>query len=107
MATITRYEGDERRKHKVYVTKNTEYHLRAGTVVGVRPRGSKDWFSTHEALSMRLEGFLPSGTYLPQPGAPKPGMRAYFAAKDNDVVTSPVVAIVRPPKSTVSEYPNA
>ena len=105
MATITRYEGEERRQHKVFVTKNTEYHVRAGTVVGVRPRGSKDWFESHEALEMRLEGFLPSGAHLPQPGVPKPGNRVYFATRDNDVVTSPVVAIVRPPKTTVAEYP--
>ena len=106
MAMITRYEGEDRRQHKVFVTKNTEYHVRKGTVVGVRPRGSKEFFADHQALSMRLEGFLPNGAHLPQPGLPKPGTRVYFATRENDVVTSPVVAIVRPPKATVAEYPN-
>ena len=105
MATYTRYAGDERRHHKIFVTKNTEYHVRKGVVVGVRPRGAKDWHPDHSAVAMRVEGFVLQGTFLPQPGAPKPGQRLYLATQDNDVVTSPVVAIVRPPKATVAEYP--
>ena len=105
MATFTRYSGKERRHHKVFVTKNTEYHVRHGVVVAVRPRGSKEWIPTHTALTMRVEGHVQAGAYLPQPGVPRPGQRLYLAARDNDVVTSPVVAIVRPPKTTVAEYP--
>jgi hypothetical protein len=105
MATFTRYSGDDRRHHKVFVTKNTEYHVRSGTVVGVRPRGSKDWQAEHSAVAMKVEGFVLTGTFIPQPGTPKPGQRLYLATQDNDVVTSPVVAIVRPPKATVAEYP--
>jgi hypothetical protein len=105
MATYTRYQGDERRHHKVFVTKHTEYHVRAGTVVAVRPRGSKEWLAQHDALNMKLEGFVPTGQFLPQAGLPKPGQRLYLATYDNDVVTSPVVAVVRPPKTTVAEYP--
>lgn len=106
MTAFARYAGAERRHHKVFVTKHTEYHVRAGVVVGVRPRGSKDWLKNHSALSMRLEGHVLTGQVLPQVGAPKPGQRMYLATPDNDVVTSPVVAIVRPPKTTVAEYPS-
>jgi hypothetical protein len=101
-----RYSGEERRHHKVYITKNTEYHVRAGQVVAVRPRGSKQWLRRHKALAMRLEGHLDVGTFIPRPGAPRPGQRLFLAIEDNDVVTSPVVAIVRPPKTTVGDYPS-
>lgn len=107
MANYARYSGDERRHHKVFITKNTEYHVRAGRVVAVRPRGSKEWLDTHQALAMKVQGFIPVGTFLPQAGAPKPGHRLYLATAGDDVVTSPIVAIVRPPKNTVAEYPHA
>ncbi|MCU0659448.1 MAG: hypothetical protein MUF64_30550 [Polyangiaceae bacterium] len=101
-----RYSGEERRHHKVYITKNTEYHVRAGQVVAVRPRGSKTWMRRHKALAMKLEGHIEVGTLIPHPGAPRPGQRLFLAVEDNDVITSPVVAIVRPPRSTVVEYPS-
>ncbi len=100
-----KYDGDERRVHKVFITKNTEYHAKKGRIVAVRPRGAKEWLATHQALDMAIEGSIPTGTYLPTPNAPKPGARLYLATTGNDVVTSPVVAIVRPPKATVNEYP--
>ena len=105
--SYSRYSGAERRTHKVFVTKNTEYHVRAGMVVAVRPRGSKEWLSEHSALSMMVQGFILPGTFLPQAGSPKPGQRAYLAINGDDVVTSAIVAIVRPPKSTVAEYPES
>lgn len=105
MAGIARYTGEDRRHHKVFITKHTEYHTRAGIVVAVRPRGSKDWLGKHTALRMRIEGHIAQGTILPQRGLPKPGQRLFLAREDNDVVTSPVVAIVRPPKTTVLDYP--
>lgn len=106
MATLSRYAGPERRHHKVFVTKHTEYHVRQGHVVAVRPRGEKTWLEKHSALAMRVEGHVLPGTFLPQRGVPKPGQRLYLATDDNDVVTSPVVAIVRPPRTTVAEYPD-
>lgn len=101
-----RYTGEDRRHHKVYITKNTEYHIRSGMVVAVRPRGSKQWLRRHKALSMKLEGHLEVGTIIPHPGAPRPGQRLFLAVEDDDVVTSPVVAVVRPPRNTVLEYPS-
>ena len=99
------YSGQDRRHHKVFITKHTEYHVRADEVVAVRPRGAKGWVSSHKALRMRLEGGIKPGTLLPLPGPPRPGQRLYFVRDDNDVVTSAIVAIVRPPKNTVAEYP--
>jgi hypothetical protein len=107
MASHSRYSGEERRHHKVFVTHHTEYHVRAGQVVAVRPRGSKDWLGAHTALRMKVQGYIVPGTMLPQAGLPRPGQQMYLATPDNDVVTSPIVAIVRPPKNTVADYPPA
>ena len=101
-----RYAGEERRRHKVFITRNTEYHVRSGIVVGVRPRGSRDWMRCHKALAMRVEGHVEPEAMVPHTGLPKPGQRLFLATEDNDVVTSAIVAIVRPPRSLVSEYPS-
>lgn len=102
-----RYAGQDRRHHKVFITKHTEYHVRSNIVVAVRPRGSKDWLRCHKALAMKIEGYIEQDNLIPRAGIPKPGQRLFLATEDNDVVTSPVVAIVRPPKTTVVEYPTA
>ncbi len=103
----TRYEGPDRRHHRVYVTRHTEYHVRGGKVVAVRPRGAREWLDAHSALDMRIEGKIPQGMWVPQAGPPRPGERLYLVIDERDVVTSPVVAIVRPPRTTVSEYPSS
>ena len=48
----------ERRRHRVYVTKNTEYHFRDGFCVAVRDRQSGDFLPGHLALRKRLHGGL-------------------------------------------------
>ncbi len=105
MAIRTKYAGPERRIHKIYVTRNTEYHVRAGECVAVKPRQAKEWISDHGAIKMKLEGHVKVGTLLPMPGTPKIGFRMYFARGEEDILTSPVVAIVRPPKQVVQQYP--
>jgi hypothetical protein len=105
MAVHKAYQGPDRRLHKVFITKHSEYHIRRNEVVAVRPRGSKEWLTDHTALAMTLVGRINPGSLLPQSGSPRPGQRMYLAHGDNDVVTSAVVAIVRPPKQTVSAYP--
>ena len=37
------YEGSDRRVHQVFVTRNTEYHVRAELCVAVRDRGLGRW----------------------------------------------------------------
>lgn len=105
MAKPNTYEGPERRIHKIYVTRNTEYHVRGGVCVAVKPRHEQSFLSGHEALEMKLEGHVKQGTLLPMPGPPKLGFRMYFARGEQDILTSPVVAIVRPPKAVVQKYP--
>lgn len=105
MDNRTVYNGPERRVHKVYVTRNSEYHVRKGICVAVKPRQSEAWFAEHDAIRMRLDGLVKQGALIPVPEAPVLGARIYFSNGDDDVVTSPVVAVVRPPKNIVALYP--
>lgn len=56
---------------------------------------------------MKIEGYIEPDNFIPRAGIPKPGQRLFLATEDNDVVTSPVVAIVCLPRTTVVEYPTA
>ena len=89
------------------MTRNTEYHVRSGRVVAVRPRGSSTWLERHDALDLEIQGHVDPGGTIPLPGPPGPGQRLYLArsGKERDVVTSPVSSVERPTKDIVSEYP--
>ena len=107
--TSDRPEGKpERRRHRVYVTRNTEYHFRDGFCVAVRDRTSGDFLQGHLAIRRRLHGglkFFHNGAVVPNPGDPKPGEALYFAADGRDLVTSPLERIDRPAKKLVEAYP--
>jgi hypothetical protein len=105
MTNRTSYAGPERRIHKVYVTRNTEYHVREGMCVAVKSRQDSALTTDHSAVKMKLEGHVKLGTLLPVAGPPKIGFRMYFAKGEDDVLTSPVIAILRPAKKTVDQYP--
>ena len=79
------YQGHERRRHKVYITRNTEYHVRDGICVAVRDRRSLSFRGAHIALNLKLEGgvrlyngtngqlvktLLPPGVAPPMPPMP-------------------------------------
>jgi hypothetical protein len=100
----------ERRRHRVYVTKNTEYHFRDGFCVAVRDRRTGDFLHGHLALRRRIHGglkFYLNGAIVPNPGDPKPGEAIYFAYDGRDLVTSPLESVERPTKEIVSAYPTA
>ena len=46
-------DASNRRRHRVFKTKHTEYHLRNDECVGVRDRGSGLWILDHAALRLR------------------------------------------------------
>lgn len=103
-------ERQERRRHRVYVTRNTEYHFRDGFCVAVRDRRSGDFLPGHLAVKRRLHGglkFFPNGAIVPNPGEPTPGEALYFAAGGRDLVTSPVERVERPARELVDAYPYA
>lgn len=99
---------NERRRHRVYVTRNTEYHFRDGFCVAVRDRRSGDFLQGHLAVRRRLHGglkFFANGAIVPNSGEPQPGEALYFAADGRDLVTSPVEKVDRPSKAIVQAYP--
>jgi hypothetical protein len=105
----TAYRGSERRRHRVYMTRNTEYHFRDGFCVAVRDRRTGDFLHGHLALQRRVHGglkFFPDGAIAPNAGEPRPGESLYFAADGRDLVTSPLESVERPPKEMVEAYPS-
>jgi hypothetical protein len=104
------FTGPDRRRHRVYVTKNTEYHFRDGFCVAVRDRRTGDFLRGHLALRRRIHGglkFFLNGAIVPNPGEPQPGEALYFATDGRDLVTSPLERIERPAREVASAYPGA
>ena len=102
------YEGTERRRHRVYMTRNTEYHFRDGVCVAVRDRRTGDWLPGHLALRRPLFGglrFFLNGALLPNPGEPQVGEALFFGEGGRDLITSPLQSVARPDRETVEEYP--
>jgi hypothetical protein len=104
------YRGPERRRHRVYVTRNTEYHFRDGFCVAVRDRRTGEFLHGHLALRRRVHGglrFSREGGIAPNAGDPRPGESLYFASEGRDLVTSPLETVERPPRDIVAAYPGA
>ena len=107
------FGGPERRRNHVLVTRNREYHCRDGRCVAVRDRRTRLFILSHSAIGKRLTGamrFSREGGIqeVSPPEALVPGEQLCFSSGDghleNDVITSPLVAIERPPKEVVAEY---
>jgi hypothetical protein len=109
------YEGNDRRRHKVYVTRNTEYHIRDGVCVAVRDRKSRAFRAAHIALNLRMEGgvrIYPNGAMIPNVEHPAPGDAIFFTHMSCDgelrqIVTSKLERVERPAKTIVGLYPPA
>jgi hypothetical protein len=100
--------GTERRIHRVFVTRNTEYHTRRDVCIAVRDRRSGEWLHGHLALRQRVHGglkFTHSGGILTHLGTPSIGESIFFHADGRDLVTSPVLSIERPTIEVVRSYP--
>ncbi len=83
----------------MFVTNNTEYHLRLDECVGVRDRESGSWQRHHAALRLRAIQLPPIGH-----DHHWVGRRLQFWSADTDVVTSPVIEVDRPPRTSVPLY---
>ena len=104
------YGGPERRRHRILVTRNTEYHFRDGFCVAVRDRRTGEFLQGHLALSRRAEGglkFFEEGGIAPNPGDPRPGEAIYFGSHGPELVTSPLERVERPSKEIVGAYPSS
>jgi hypothetical protein len=101
------YKGPDRRIHKVFVTRNSEYHVRQEVCVGVRDRGTGEWLRTHFAVERPVIGaikFFESGAINATPGLPDVGESMYFEDLGRDLVTSSVVAVERPEPGVIAQY---
>ena len=107
-AKATNPNGSERRRHRAFMTRNTEYHFRDGMCVAVRDRRSGEWLPGHLALRRQLFGsirFFINGSLLPNPGEPRVGEALFFASGGRDLITSPLERVERPAKELVQDYP--
>lgn len=106
------YQGNDRRKHVVYRTRNTEYHLRDGVCIAVRDRHTRVWRTAHIALNLRLEGgvrIYSNGAAVPSMTKPQMGDAIYFTDRQGEterqIVTSRLEAVDRPSREEVQSYP--
>lgn len=98
----------ERRQHRMFVTRNTEYHCRGDVCVAVRDRRSRQWLASHLALYRRITGgvrVLANGTAVPSCEPPQVGEALYFGEGGRELITSVLCGVERPPKVTVLSYP--
>jgi hypothetical protein len=109
-----KYHGIERRRHKVYVTRNTEYHVRDGVCVAVRDRRTSAFRDAHIAIQLKVEGSIklhPSRTDTPDPSSAEPeiGDAILFLQPMSDgrprqITTSRIERIERPAKADALRY---
>ena len=109
MQSVKGYSGRERRVHRMYVTKNTEYHFRGELCVAVRDRKTGRWLDAHLAVNRRLTGgvkFHQNGAAVPSCAPPQPGEALYFGDDGRELITSLLSAVERPEKKLVLSYPS-
>lgn len=100
------YSGKDRRIHRIFVTKNTEYHLRRDRCIAVRDRNTGSFYPEHRALYRTLAGavrFHGAGSISAEQSTPKVGEAMCFDGLN--VVTTVVEAIQRPEREIVVSYP--
>lgn len=104
MPEINPGTGKERRRHIMYVTRNTEYHCRDRECVGVRDRNTRRWQRWHPALRTRLLGTM-AGENKVKRGADL-GNKLIFSAgtKKKILVTSSLLGAGRPPLEAIDFY---
>jgi hypothetical protein len=105
------YSGPERRRRRVYVTQNHEYHCNDGVCIAVRDTQASHFVPRHAAIGKKVTGALVLGgrgvvsMFLPEEVAP--GRRIYFSVDVQDpnaVMTSALKSIERPSRALVAEY---
>jgi hypothetical protein len=102
---MSSYRGTDRRQHVLYVTQNTEYHLRSGTCVGVRDLWSGHWREDHPAVGRDLFGaVMPGPKGLEPMDDPSVNCLLWFENGESDILTSRLTAITRPAKSSLTRY---
>lgn len=104
---IERYRGPDRRRHRMYVTRNTEYHFRGERCVAVRDRRTGTWLDSHLAIDRCLAGavrFHGNGVAIPSTDSPQVGEALYFDDDGRELITSLLASIERPELDAVQHY---
>ena len=102
------HPGHERRQHRMYVTRNTEYHFRGEVCVAVRDRKTGRFLPSHLAMQRRLSGgvkYQSNGSAIPSCAPPQVGEALYFGDDGRELVTSLCSSIERPERRVVASYP--
>ena len=99
----------EKRKHKVYITRNTEYHLRDNVCVGVRNRRTGDWILVTAAIGATLVGGLHQTpqkevTFADYPWVMVGDSLLFLSLRGTDVLTTKVEQVQRPCKEVLRFY---
>ncbi|HEY1693971.1 MAG TPA: hypothetical protein VGG39_17510 [Polyangiaceae bacterium] len=113
VSNIDEYRGPDRRRNRIYVTMNTEYHCHDRICVAVFDRHTGNAQPSNRAIGKTLTGSIRfdrdniSATSAPE--IPHVGDQLCFASgrKDDfdDIVTSTLVRIERPNREVVVHYP--
>ncbi len=102
------YRGADRRRHKVYVTHNTEYHTRDQVCVAVMDRRTGQFVPNHKALGHKMTGSLHTPKFsgdFPFRNDPEPGDQVVFDnGMKHHVITSELERVTRPPPQVVKLY---
>jgi hypothetical protein len=107
MSTAGNFSGAERRRNKMFVTRNTEYFLVDGLCVAVRDRRTEQWLEGHLALGRELSGgvrILKNGEAIPVEAAPQVGEALYFSKGGRELITSVLCSVERPPRELAALY---
>jgi hypothetical protein len=81
--------------------------MRDDLCVGVRDRRTGNWNEVHPAVGNKLEGAIRhpgNGGIVPHEGPPEIGDSVYFRQGANDLITSRLERIDRPPRDALSHY---
>ena len=105
------YSGPERRRRRVYVTQNREYHCKDGVCLAVRDRDTGAFIKAHRAIGKTASAAvtLANGgiASIAMPDEARPGERMHFVSgpeDPKDVLTSPLRSVERPPREIVEQY---
>jgi hypothetical protein len=105
------YNGPDRRRHRVFITRNSEYHCRDGICIAVRDVATGAFRADHQAIGKTMSSSIRFGkeggiAAISKPGDTHIGEQLCFSSGqlEHEIITSAVTAIERPPKEIVSKY---
>jgi len=102
----------EKRRHKLYVTKNTEYHVKDNVCVGIRNRATGDWIMVSRAIGAVLIGGLHQAgehevNFSSYPWLEKGDCLLFITDGGHDIVTTRVEQVDRPSRQSIRYYRRA